>query len=355
MKRSIFSILLIISLLLCACGQASENPPMETREFTDSTGRTVTLPTQITKIAISGPLSQIYILPLAGDMLVGVSNAYAEDAELYLPADIRSKTEIGQLYGGKGEMDLEALLAAGPEVVIDIGEAKKTTAEDLASLTEQTGIPFIHIDATVASAPEAYRILGELLNREEKAEALASWCENTYAAITAMMEKVDESNARKSLLYCLGDKGVNVIAKGSFHAETINLMSDNLAVVEEVVSTGAGNEVDLEQILLWNPDVIIFAPDSCYDSIASSSQWQSIQAVAQGNFYKTPSGPYGWLSSPPAVQRYLGMLWLGELLYPEYTEYDLQTEVTQYYKLFYGCDLTDEMYQNLLTDALPNP
>ena len=351
MKRSV-CFLLILSLLLCGCGQAGTEEVVETREFTDSTGRTVTVPAEITQIAISGPLSQVYILPLAGDLLVGVSNAYAEDAAQYLPSYIFEKTEIGQLYGGKGEMDLEALLAAGPEVVIDIGEPKKTTADDLAALTEQTGIPFIHIDATVATAPEAYRTLGKLLNRQEKAAELAQWCEETYANITAMMERVDADNARKSLLYCLGDKGINVIAQGSFHAETINMMSNNLAVLEEVVSSGAGNEVDLEQILLWNPEVIIFAPDSCYETIAEEVRWQSVSAVAKGNYYKTPYGPYGWLSSPPSVQRYLGMLWLGELLYPEYTEYTLQEEVTQYYKLFYGCDLTEEMYRALLEKAV---
>ena len=350
MKKSII-LFLVLSLLLCACGSAGANPAGETREFTDSTGRTVTLPVSITRIAISGPLSQIYILPLAGDLLVGVSTAYAEDAQSYLPAYIYEKAEIGQLYGGKGEMDLEALLAAAPEVVIDIGEPKKTTAEDLAALTEQTGIPFVHIDATVATAPEAYRTLGKLLDREEKAEELAVWCEETHAMIAAMMKKVDGDGARKTLLYCLGDKGVNVIARGSFHGETINFMSENVAVVEDVVSSGAGNEVDLEQILLWDPDVIIFAPDSCYEDIASSEQWQSIGAVARGEYYKTPSGPYGWLSSPPAVQRYLGMLWLGELLYPSYTEYDLQEKVTEYYKLFYGCDLTAEMYQELMAGS----
>ena len=350
MKKTVI-LFLVLSLLLCGCGPASGNPAGETQEFTDSTGRTVTLPVSITKIAISGPLSQIYILPLAGDLLVGVSTVYAKDVQSYLPAYIYEKAEIGQLYGGKGEMDLEALLAAAPEVVIDIGEPKKTTADDLTALTEQTGIPFVHIDATVAAAPEAYRTLGRLLGREEQAEALAVWCENTYAMIAAMMEKVDGDGARKTLLYCLGDKGVNVIARGSFHGETINFMSENVAVVEDVVSCGAGNEVDLEQILLWDPEVIIFAPDSCYEDIAFSEQWQSIGAVTRGEYYKTPSGPYGWLSSPPAVQRYLGMLWLGELLYPGYAEYDLQEKVTEYYRLFYGCDLTAEMYQELMAGS----
>ena len=353
MKKAVCLILVLI-LLLCGCAETGPTGISKTREFTDSTGRTLAVPETITKIAITGPLSQVYILPLAGDMLVGVSNAYAEDAAQYLPAYIFEKTEIGQLYGGKGEMDLEALLSAAPDVVIDIGEPKKTMADDLTALTEQTGIPFLHIDATVATAPEAYRTLGKLLGREEKAEELASWCENTYAMMETMMEQVDADGARRALLYCLGDKGVNVIAEGSFHAETVNMMSRNLAVVEEVVSSGAGNEVDLEQILMWDPEVIIFAPDSCYDNIAGDAQWQTVSAIAADNYYETPYGPYGWLSSPPAVQRYLGMLWLGALLYPEYAEYDLQEEITEYYWLFYGCVLTDDMYQTLVANALPN-
>lgn len=362
MKKTLSLLLAVCMLLaiLCGCGstQTAETTaaPVEThprtREFTDSVGRTVTIPYEVKTIAISGPLSQVYILPLAGDMLVGVSNAYAEDAAQYLPAYIFEKNEIGQLYGGKGEMDLEALLAAAPDVVIDIGEPKGSVAEDLDALSQQTGIPFVHVTATVQTAPDAYRILGQLLGREEKAEELATWCEDTYAMMEAMMEKVDADGARKNLLYCLGDKGVNVIAEGSFHGETVNMMSNNLAVVEEVVSSGMGNEVDMEQILLWDPEVIIFAPDSCYDDIGSSAEWATVRAVANGNYYKTPYGPYGWLSSPPSVQRYLGMLWLGELLYPEYTEYDLQAEVTAYYKLFYGCDLTEEMYHTLTADAL---
>ena len=352
MKKQFFCIILVLSVLLSGCGQGMPGGSTATREFTDSTGRTLTIPAEITKIAITGPLSQVYILPLAGDMLVGVSNEFSEDAALYLPEAIFTKAEIGQLYGGKGEMDLEALLAAAPDIVIDIGEPKGTIGDDLTALTAQTGIPFVHIDATVATAPEAYRMLGQLLGREDKAEEIALWCETTYTDISAMMDKVDADGARKTLLYCLGDKGVNVIAEGSFHAETINMMASNLAVVEDVVSGGLGNEVDLEQILVWDPEIIIFAPDSCFEAIADDPQWQSVSAVAAGNYYKTPYGPYGWLSSPPGVQRYLGMLWLGELLYPEYTNYDLQEEITEYYKLFYGCELTDEMYQALLQNAL---
>ena len=349
MKKKLLCMLMAVAMVVGGCGQSAAPGQEEVMvEYTDSTGRTVMIPEKITKIAISGPLSQVYILPLAGDMLVGVSKAFAEDAEKYLPEEIFNKTEIGQLYGGKREMDLEALLAADPDVVIDIGQAKGSMAEDFTALTEQTGIPFIHVEASVSTAAETYRMLGELLDREEKAEELASWCETTYQNMNDLMAQIDADNARKTLLYCLGERGTNVIAEGSFHAETVNLMSKNLAVIEDVVSSGDGNEVDLEQILLWNPDVLVFSYDSCYDSIADAAEWQSLSAVESGNYYEAPYGPYGWLSSPPAVQSYLGMLWLGNLLYPDYVTYDLQEEVCEYYELFYGCELTEEMYQELV-------
>lgn len=342
--------LLLMAMLL---GMSTAAGAEELREFTDSTGRTVQVPQKITKIAVSGPLTQVYMVPLAGDMMVGVSNAFSADAEKYLPEYILEAPEIGQLYGGKGEMDLETLLAAGPDVVIDVGEAKGTIVEDMDSLTEQTGIPFVHIDATVMTAADAYRILGELLGKEEKAEALSSWCEDVLTEIDSVMEQVDADNARKDILYCLGDAGVNVLAKGSFHADTVNYMGNNAAVLDDVVGHGDGNESDVEQIMLWDPDVIIFSPDSIYDTVGEDAQWQSVSAITNGSYYRTPYGPYGWLSSPPAVQRYLGLLWLGELLYPDYVQYDLQEKITEYYELFYECELTQEMYQELTEGALP--
>ena len=368
---SILLAMLMLMSLFTACGQPKEaekeaaepqeikeEPAEETaeetvREFTDSVGRTLSVPANITKIAVSGPLTQIYILPLAGDMLVGVSRRFSEDAQKYLPEEIYQKTEIGQLYGGKGELDLEALLSVAPDVVIDVGEAKKTIKEDLDSLTEQTGIPFLHIDATVMTAPEAYRTLGQLLGREEKGNELADYCQSILDNVEEMMQKVDADGNRKSLLYLLGDSGCNVLAEGSFHAETVNTMGRNLAVLEDVVSKGSGNEVDLEQILNWNPDVILFSSDSIYDEVKDMEAWQALDAISSGNYYEAPSAPYGWLSSPPSVQRYLGLLWLGELLYPEYVNYDLESAVKEYYELFYGCELTDEMYSELVVNALP--
>ena len=346
MFRKTVCLLLVLSVmltLLSVCAFADEQ-----REFTDSLGRTVTLPEKIEKIALTGPLTQIYLFPLCPELLVGFSTAFSEDAEKYIPDDYLALPELGQLHGGKGTINLEALLAADPDIVIDVGEAKKTMAEDFDSLTEQTGIPFVHIETTVETTPEAYRIIGELIGKSEKAEELAAWCEKTLAKISAVMEKVDADGARKSIVYCLGPKGLNVLAKGSFHAEIISMVAENAAVLDNVVSHGDGNETDMEQLILWDSDVLLFRHDSIYDEIAGDETWAQLRAVRSGEYYKIPCGPYGWISSPPAVQCYLGLLWLTDILYPEYIDYDLKTEVTDYYKLFYGYELSDADYSELV-------
>lgn len=318
------------------------------RKYTDSLGRTVELPENITRIALSGPLTQLYVFPLCPDLLVGFSTSFSSDAEKYIPDEYLSLPELGQLHGGKGTMNLESLMYSSPDLVIDVGEAKQTLSDELDRLTAQTGIPAVHIDATVEGAPEAYREMGSLLGCPEKAEELALWCEKTLKSINGIMEKVDADSARKSVVYCLGPKGLNVLANGSFHAEILKTVATNAADLEKPVSNGDGNEIDMEQLMLWDPDVLLFQHNSICGEIAEHELWSHLSAVKSGDYYEIPCGPYGWISSPPAVQCYLGMLWLADTLYPEYVDFDLQEEVTAYYRLFYHYELSDSDFAGLI-------
>lgn len=365
------SALMLLSVFGCAAQTVEESPTIEpaepeataetaatpepattpeptTFEFTDSAGRVVELPVSIDKVAVSGPLAQIVLFALCPDKLVGIASAWDETASQYLATEYYNLPELGQLYGGKGELNLETLLASGAQVVIDVGEPKDTIVEDLDALQEQTGIPFVHITATTATMGDAYRKLGELLNMPEEAETLASYCDEVYARTNEIANSVDKVN----LLYCLGDAGQNVIAKGSYHAEVIDLLANNLAQVDSPSSKGSGNEVDMEQILNWNPDVIIFAPDSIYETVADDPAWQQVNAIKNGAYYEVPFGPYNWLGFPPSVQRYLGMMWMAQLLYPDTAQYDLYAEVAKYFQLFYHCDLTREQYDALVANSI---
>jgi len=327
---------------------AEETAAPTSVEFTDSVGRTVEVPANITKVAVSGPLAQIVLFALCPDKLVGIASAWDASAEEYLATEYYNLPELGQLYGGKGELNLETLLASGAEVVIDVGEPKDTIVEDLDALQEQTGIPFVHITATTESMGDAYTMLGELLGLEDEAAVLSAYCDRVYTKTVEIADSVEKVN----LLYCLGDQGLNVIAQGSYHAEVIDLLSNNLAVVDSPSSKGTGNEVDMEQILLWNPDVILFAQGSIYDTVADDPAWQEVSAIKNGTYYEVPFGPYNWMGFPPSVQRYLGMMWMAQLLYPDTAQYNLYGEVAEYFKLFYHSELTEDQYNALVANSI---
>ena len=367
MKKTLvlfLTLMMCVSLFACAAKPAeaaatpapvateapapTEEPAPATVQFTDSVGRVVELPADITKIAISGPLAQIVLFALCPDKLVGVASKWDATAEQYLATEYYNLPELGQLYGGKGELNLETLLASGAQVVIDVGEPKDSIVSDLDALQEQTGIPFVHITATASTMAEAYTKLGELLNMPEEAKMLSDYCAKVYARTLEIANSAQKVN----LIYCLGDTGLNVIANGSYHAEILDLLANNVAVVEDPSSKGSGNEVDMEQILLWNPDVILFAPGSIYSTVGSDPAWQQVNAIKNGTYYEVPMGPYNWMGFPPSVQRYLGMMWIGQLLYPDTAQYDLYTEVATYFKLFYHSELTQAQYDALVANSI---
>lgn len=342
-----------LSFGLIGCSFVIGPPTTEqsaTRTFTDSLGRTVEIPDKITRVAVTGPLTQIVVFAFSPELLVGWSSDWSEEATEFIPDEYLNLPTLGQLYGGKGELNLEELLSVSPDVVIDIGEPKGNIKEDMDALSEQTGIPFVHITAMTDTMGDAFRKLGELTGFEERAEEYAEYCDKTLERTKNIMSQVGDDKVR--VLYCLGDSGCNVIAKDSYHAEVIDLLTDNLAVVEEPSSKGSGNEVDMEQILTWNPDFVIFAPDSIYDNVGADSTWQEVEAIKEGNYVEVPFGPYNWMGFPPSVQRYLGMMWLPTVLYPDKCDFDLKTEVVKYYNMFYHYDLTDEQYDALMINSL---
>lgn len=79
--------------------------------------------------------------------------------------------------------------------------------------------------------------------------------------------------------------------------------------------------------------------------------WSEISAIVNGRYVEVPEAPYNWIGMPPSVQRYLGLIWLTAELYPEYCDYNVKEEITEYYKLFYSCELSDEQYDTLTANA----
>lgn len=360
MKKRIICFMLACFMIfnMVACNTATNNEnaeadveeetDSETRIFTDSCGREVELPTEITAYVPSGPLAQIILYAIAPEEMVGLAAKWYDSAKGIISEEALALPYFGQLYGS-ANLNVEELALAGPQVLIDMGKVKKSISEDLDALQEQTNIPTVFVESNMEMMHETFRMLGELLGKEEKAEELAAFCEKVYNRTVDIMAEVGDNKVKG--LFVVGENGLNLLANSSFQAETFDMLVDNLAVVDNPVGKGTGNEVTMEQIALWNPDFVLFGPMSIYDTVSEEASWSEITAIVNSNYVEVPEGPHNWMGSPPSVQQYLGLIWLTAELYPEYCDYDVKADIMEYYRLFYNCELTEEQYKALTANA----
>ncbi|MDR7812552.1 ABC transporter substrate-binding protein [Lacrimispora sp.] len=317
----------------------------DARVFTDSAGREVTLPKEIKKIAPSGPLAQIVLYTLCPDKLSGLASDFSEGAKQYIDEKYWSLPKFGQFYGKNANLNMEAQIAESPDVIIDIGEAKKSVKEDMDALQEQLNMPVIFIEADLDTMSSAYEKLGELTGDTDQAKKLADDCNNILKKSETAREQLSE---KKSVYFAVGDDGLHTNAEGSIHARVIEQIGAENAAKVEMVSSGGGSEVSFEQLLLWQPDVIIVDSEALYQTITTDKVWGELNAVKEGKVYQIPSVPYSFMSSPPSVNRMIGILWLGNLVYPEQYSADIKQEVKDFYELFYHVTLDDTQAEKIL-------
>ncbi|MBQ6586950.1 MAG: ABC transporter substrate-binding protein [Coriobacteriales bacterium] len=324
--------------------------PNATRIFTDSLGRQVEVPVNITKVAPSGHMATQVLLTFAPEKLVGISAELDPAVVKYIGGDCANLPVFGAAFGAKGDLNKEAVAASGAQILIDTGERKEGIGEDLDALQEQLGIPCVFIETYLDGYGTGYRLLGDLLGMPERGEELARYCENAYQETQTVMATIPESE-RANIAFLLGDSGLNGIAKGSYQGQVVDMCANNVVVVDNPSGKGTGNEISLEQISVWNPEVIVFQSGSIYGKVGGDPVWANIDAVKSGRVYEVPSEPYCWLNNPPSVNQIMGVQWLPRLLYPDKFSTSIEDVTRSYYKTFYGYDLSDAELAELLAHA----
>ncbi|MDO4868793.1 MAG: ABC transporter substrate-binding protein [Bacillota bacterium] len=351
------ALVLGLTVLFTGCGNDGEADydPLEgvnTITFRDDCGREVEIPETITKAAPSGSVAQMVLMTIAPESLVGLSASPSTDQLDYFPESTWELPTFGQFYGSKANLNMEALIAAQPQVIIDIGDKKATHKADMDKIQEQTGIPTIFIETSLDKMPKAYRTLGKLFGKEEKGEELAAYIEDTVSYAAKQAATVSD-NERKTVYYGTGASGLDCNADGSVQADVIDLIGASNAVVGmDVSDKGGGTLVNMEQLYKFDPDVIIVTLDGIYDVIdEGDASWAELTAVKNGDYYEIPGIPYCWMSGPPSVNRVLGIWWLGNLVYPEKYDYDMVAKAQEYYKLFFDYDLSDDEAKAMLENS----
>lgn len=331
---------LLIAVMILAAASVSAVP------FTDSLGRTVELPDRIERIVPSGNLAQMVLYSLAPERIAGWSSKLSVSAEEYFIQDTVTLPVFGTFYGKKANLNKEALMAAFPDVVIDMGEIKgsrEAMINDLDKLSGDIMIPVIFIEAYLDNTPDVYRTTGKLLGLEDRAEELAVFAEEAIGMAAEARERITDP---VTVYYSTSPDGLEAIAEGNFHGEVIEKIGAKNIVPSSFGESGGS--VSMEQLYIWNPEVILFQEEEAYRHAMESPEWQVLDAVAEGNVYLIPSEPYSFIDAPPATNRIIGIYWLGNLLYPELYPVDVVQKTIEYYSLYYSYDLTEEHAREIL-------
>jgi iron complex transport system substrate-binding protein len=335
----------LLALQLLCLSAFARDPP---RIVTDSGARRVEVPRRISRVLAAGPPASILLYTLAPDKMIGWVRTPSGDEKAFLHPSVRELPEYGRLTGRGGTANLEVVLRFKPDLIIDVGSVAPTYVSLADNVQEQTKIPYVLLDGKLQDAPRVYRLLGELLGVKERAEELARYADETLNGLKARIAVIPESR-RPRVYYARGVNGLETGLAGSINLEVL----ERVGAVNAAAAAGKGGltKVSVEQVLAWNPDVILALDPGFYRSVASDPLWSTVKAVREKRIYLAPNLPYGWFDAPPGVNRLIGVRWLMSVLYPAQFPDDLRAVTRRFYKLFYQVDLTEAQIDLLLTPA----
>lgn len=331
------------------------------REMRDHAGRRVTIPSKdrLKRVYFTSALAEVFCFTLDPSMSAGTGFKFTPQELELLPKEASKLTFLGTLSGG-GEIDREALLVEGVQLIFSMSGTSITEANisEAEKLQKQVGIPVVLIDGSFGKIATAYRFLGECMGREKRAEELASYCEDVYKRVAAAVATVPESK-RMTVYYAEGPEGLQTEPDVSEHALSLKVAgARNVAAVPETQGLGMSN-VSLEQVLQWDPEVIVawdhVIRGGADNDIRTNADWAPIRAVRTGRVYTMPNTPFAWLDRPPGVNRFIGIQWIANLLYPHAYDVDMVQVTKDFYSKMYWVDIDDAKAREILGNSYAGP
>jgi iron complex transport system substrate-binding protein len=310
---------------------------------TDGAGRAVAVPPQVSRVFPAGPPAAIMLYSLAPALLLGWPRPNGAAEREFLLPEIGGRPEVGRITGRGNTANLEAVLALKPDLILDIGDVSPTYVSLADRVQEQTGIPYALLDGRFEAAAAAYRLLGALIGHREEAESLAQDAETTLRTITGRIAGTPKDR-RPRVYYARGPRGLETGLGGALNMETIELLAQNVAGG----TRGGLATVSIEQVLVWNPDVIVTIDQDFAANAARDPSWASVAAVGAGRVHLAPRLPFGWVDLPPSVNRLIGLWWLAKILYPDLFPEDLRPLTREFYRRFYHVTISDAQIDRVL-------
>ncbi len=359
--KALLSLLLTITLVGCSKPQqqASSTTQPTTVTITDHADRTVTVPTNPSKVAILG------ILPLPSMLTIYLDSPKSIVAMEPASMNAAKNGVLSQLYPDivnvntdimDGEdVNIESLIALEPDIVF----YNANDTQDLEKL-ENAGLTAVAVSPTkwnydcIKTYDEWMQLLNKIYpdHASSREELVQKYATQKYTEIQDKVKGI--LDVQKVLFLFQYDENAMVTSSSKFFGQWWCDAVGAINVAQDVPAENANAKITMEQVYAWDPDVIIITnftqtkPEDLYNNAIGADDWSTISAVQNKRVYKMPLGSYRTYT--PGVDTPMTLEWLAQAVYPDvFTDIDVQEDVKDYYKELYGITLTDAQVTSMYT------
>ena len=337
------TVLALFSGLFPGASGAGQTPV----EVIDSTGKTLVVDAVPQRIAcLYAFCGHVVTMLDRGPDMVAIVNGLKKDVLLN-----QMVPEIKQMVipAKGGIIHIEALVKTRPDIVFLKPETANIDAE--IKKLDRFHLPWFTAGySNMAEQMTIIEMMGKAIGRAEKAYAYTAWYRDTIARVQDKVNRIPDSERVR--LYHAVNEANRTDAAGTLEADWTKAAGViNVSVGSNTLKKN-GNKfyTDMEQILVWDPEVIIVNENGVDEEILTDKKWAPLTAVKDKKVYAVPVGISRW-GHPGGLETPLAVLWTAKTVYPKYfQELDLEAEVKHFYKRFFNMDLNHKMIQRILAN-----
>ncbi len=309
-----------------------EEPKFEPIVITDHLGREVTIEERPERIVSGYYITSSMLIALGlEDNVVGIE-AKANSRPIYSLAapQLLDLPNVGTAK----EFNLEGCIALEPDLVI-----LPIKLKDSVKSLEDLGIKVIAVNPEdMDLLKETIIMIGKATDNEDKANELIAYYDEKISEINKV---IDVDNKKK--VYLGGNSDFLSTATGKMYQNYMIETAGAINVASEIDDTYWAT-ISYEQLLNYNPDVIIIVPEADYtkEDILNDEKLAPLTAVQNGEIYEMPDSFEAWDS--PVPSGILGTMWLTSILNEENYSFDtFKEDVADFYNVFYNFSVDKEL------------
>jgi iron complex transport system substrate-binding protein len=252
-------------------------------------------------------------------------------------------------------VNTEELLSQKVDVVFNYNNPKENDQLTNAGISVLMAQPFgrkiNNANEFISSQKEMLLLYGKVMG-EKSTEKAISWCnyyDNKIKFFNERTSKIPPAK-RPRTFYVRGPDALTTQGRGCSTFWYGEIAGANMVPKNSHLDTKG--QVSMEEIIVWNPEVIFVGRQYPADLVLKDSRWQNIDAVLNNRVYLVPDGVFFWDGGPESM---LLMAFIAKKLYPElFTDLDLKKELKEYYQKFYKYTLTNDEAEKLLNGVAPD-